>query len=90
MHRNYKDYSEWMTKSSKEYEAEIATLKSEIQRLQEKKQSKWAEPVWEQLCHELVWAVGVLEDSPTSPKAWRKMFNVLKVYENLARTGNDD
>ena len=43
MHRNYKDYSEWMTKSSKEYEAEIATLKSEIQRLQEKKQSKWAE-----------------------------------------------
>lgn len=88
--KNYKNYSEWMGKSSREYEAEIAGLKQQVNKLINQKETKWGQPVWEQICHELVWAIGVLEDDPTSPKAWRKMFNVLKVYENAVRTGGQN
>lgn len=48
-------------------------------------QRKWSPSLWEQVAHELVWAVGLLEEDPTSPKAWRKMFNVLKTYETIVR-----
>lgn len=91
----YKDYSSWMRKSSTEYQKEIVTLRMENDKLKKQLQiatqtsTKWGEGVWEQTCHELVWAIGLLESNPTSPKAWRKMFNVLKVYENLEKTKND-
>lgn len=84
----YKNYSEWMGKSSREYEVEIFNLHRKIKKL-EVNQSKWADPVWEQIAHELVWAIGLIEENPTSPKAWRKMFNVLQTYENAVRTNHE-
>ena len=87
--KKYKQYDTWLKrKSTQEYEAEIAKLNQEISRLKNSNnQTKWGQPVWEQICHELVWGLGLLEQEPTSPKAWRKVFNVLKVYENAVRTG---
>lgn len=91
MPKNYKHYGEWLGRSSKEYEMEIRKLKTEIEILNSKMKQqptlpKWTDTVWEQCAHELVWAIGLIEENPTSPKAWRKMFNVLKTYENLTRT----
>lgn len=90
MQNNYKYSGDWLGKSSKEYELEIKKLKLEVETLKSKlvysSPPKWTETVWEQCAHELVWAIGLLEENPTSPKAWRKVFNILKTYENLVRT----
>lgn len=91
MPREYKHYGEWLGKSSREYESEIFKLKTEIMKLKKEQTQpqqlpQWTDTVWEQCAHELVWAVGLLEENPTSPKAWRKMFNILKTYEELVRT----
>lgn len=74
----------------KRYEKKIKELESKAKQETPKQDSlfpEWSENVWEQCAHELVWAIGMLEDAPTSPKVWRKVFNVLRSYENLVRTG---
>lgn len=92
---NYYKKSDFLKgKSTFEYEREIIKLQMEIKKLKAESELKsrqatlpaWTETVWEQIAHELVWAIGLLEEEPTSPKVWRKMFNVLKSYENLVRT----
>ncbi len=87
--KKYKQYSEWIGKSSREYETEIFNLNKRIIKLEKEKASKWSQALWEQIAHELVWAIGLLEEQPTSPKAWRKMFNVLQTYENAVRTNHE-
>ena len=88
MPKEYKHYGNWIGKSSAEYEAEIMKLKLENMKLKNNPQLPvWSEGLWEQMAHELVWVIGVLEEEPTSPKAWRKVFGVLKAYEELVRTG---
>jgi len=48
---------------------------------------KWSANVWEQVAHELVWVLGMLEENPTSPKVWKKVFRVLNTYEEVVRNG---
>ena len=66
---------EWARMSKQDY-------KDAMDRLQTR---QWSATVWEQVAHELVWAIGMLEENPTSPKVWRKVFNVLKTYEEVVR-----
>lgn len=73
------DIPEWSKMSKQDYKDKLEKLTAR----------KWSATVWEQIAHELVWAIGLLEENPTSPKAWRKMFNVLKVYENAVRNSGD-
>lgn len=73
------DIPEWSKMSKQDYKDKLEKLTAR----------KWSANVWEQIAHELVWAIGLLEENPTSPKAWRKMFNVLKVYENAVRHSDD-
>lgn len=87
--KKYKQYSEWIGKSSREYETEIFNLNKRIIKLEKEKASKWSSSLWEQIAHELVWAIGLLEENPTSPKEWRRMFNVLQAYENAVRTSHE-
>lgn len=79
----------WARKSREDYESELKKI-MEQQRFSEKKKyhvppPKWNEPVWEQVAHELVYVIGLLEEDPTYPKNWRKVFRVLRTYENLCR-----
>jgi hypothetical protein len=48
---------------------------------------KWSANVWEQVAHELVWVLGMLEENPTSPKVWKQVFRVLNTYEEVVRNG---
>lgn len=82
----YKSYSQWIGRSSAEYEVEIKNLKDQIKKL-EHSPTRWGQPVWEQIAHELVYGISIVEDNPTSPKAWRKLYNIIEVYENAVRTG---
>lgn len=87
--KSYRIYQESIIKSTRQYETEILKLKKKIKELEAQTTPKWAEPVWEQIAHELVWAIGLLEEEPTSPKQWRRVFNVLKTYENAVRTNHE-
>lgn len=84
-----KRQSYYWTKAWSNYESEINKI-SNLQKNPEKKSvhlppKKWGEPVWEQVAHELVYVIGLLEEDPTYPKNWRKVFRVLRTYENLCR-----
>ncbi len=84
MEQQNKQQHGWMHPADKE----ISFLRQRIKDL-ESVQIKWGEPVWEQIAHELVWAIGLLEENPTSPKQWRRVFNVLQTYENAVRTNHE-
>lgn len=47
--------------------------------------SNWGASVWRQMCSELVWVIGFLEENPTSPKAWKQVYRTLQTYERLER-----
>ncbi len=74
-----KDIPEWSKMSKQDYREKLEKLTSR----------KWSASMWEQITHELVWVIGLLEENPTSPKVWRKVFNTLKVYENLERNNKE-
>ena len=40
---------------------------------------------WEDIAHELAWAIGVVEEEPFRIKSWHRLFNVLKRYEAICR-----
>lgn len=73
----------YWTKSRSDYETEINKLKENYKTRPQ--MPKWGEPVWEQVAHEMAWVIGLLEDNPTAPKNWKKVFRVLRTYENLCR-----
>lgn len=73
----------YWTKSRSDYETEINKLKENYKT--RPPMPKWGEPVWEQVAHEMAWVIGLLEDNPTAPKNWKKVFRVLRTYENLCR-----
>lgn len=83
----------YWAKSRKDYEDEIKKIMEQQKESFRKKtlhvpppkSPKWNEPVWEQVAHELVYVIGLLEEDPTYPKNWRKVFRVLRTYENLCR-----
>ena len=86
---NEKRKSPYWSKSRSDYESEIKKI-MDRQKTAERKTvhlppKKWGEPVWEQVAHELVYVIGLLEEDPTYPKNWRKVFRVLRTYENLCR-----
>ncbi len=87
--KSYKVYQDSLIKTTREYQTEIRNLKNRIKELEAQPTTKWGEPVWEQIAHELVWAIGLLEEEPTSPKQWRRVFNVLQTYENAVRTNHE-
>ena len=73
----------YWTKSRSDYEAEINKMINYQKNPSTK--SRWGEPVWEQVAHEMAWVIGLLEEDPTAPKNWKKVFRVLRTYENLCR-----
>lgn len=77
----------YWTKSRSDYETEINKLKENYKNTHRNmpQKPKWGEPVWEQVAHEMAWVIGLLEDNPTAPKNWKKVFRVLRTYENLCR-----
>jgi hypothetical protein len=77
-----KKQSFYWTKGRSDYESEISKMAKHYDSLNK---AKWGEPVWEQVAHEMAWVIGLLEDDPTSPKNWKKVFRVLRTYENLCR-----
>lgn len=81
----------YWAKSRKDYEAEISKIMAQ-QKNHAKPlisfntaNSRWGEPVWEQVAHEMAWVIGLLEEDPTAPKNWKKVFRVMRTYENLCR-----
>lgn len=88
---NEKKKPPYWTKSRSDYEAEIKKIMAQQKESLRKKtmheptSSKWGDAVWEQVAHELVYVIGLLEEDPTYPKNWRKVFRVLRTYENLCR-----
>lgn len=90
---NEKKKPPYWSKSRADYEAEIKKIMEQQKNIAKPLISintadhnrKWGEPVWEQVAHELAWVIGLLESDPTYPKHWKKVFNVLRSYENLCR-----
>lgn len=44
---------------------------------------------WKDIAHELVWAIGIVEDEPFRIKNWNQLWNVMKRYETLCRDDRD-
>jgi hypothetical protein len=40
---------------------------------------------WEDVAHEMAWAIGIVEEEPYRIKSWNRLFNVMKRYEELCR-----
>lgn len=86
---------EWARRSRKDYELEIKRMiednKTKSPHVNIRKvhdpRVKCEERQWESITHELVYVLGLLEEDPTSPKNWKKVFRVLRVYEEMVRRG---